>query len=297
MVEKINRVLDGVVDVEVEWSGAEMHGRVGEHLIKSTVTRLARPTTTMDKVDDSLDENRREVTTQCFYIPFTIIDTNECTLMAGHPMRHKCQSPSICLNTNGSYECICPQLDEGSNVVGRTIDDTFWEQLAATNRSLWELSFNSNSRSSCPGMASTHGCCPESGHTMEGQKCRNRFHCPSDPCPNSECAETAICIRAENPTDFPTYTCKCPVGLLGNGKICNAKDPKPEPKVMFDGKTPTESTIKSNFCGCTKPIIDACSGFPPCKGKIMRSIQSKDKKDHESMIFSPCTLPLALRQT
>jgi hypothetical protein len=58
---------------------------------------------------------------------------------------------------------------------------------------------------------------------------------------------------------------------MGNGKACRPGiDPKPEPKVMFDGVTPTETTIKNNFyCGCNKPIIDACSGFPPCKGTLL----------------------------
>jgi len=38
--------------------------------------------------------------------------------------------------------------------------------------------------------------------------------------------------------------------------------------LMFDGVTPTALTVKNNYyCGCTKPKIDACSGFPPCQGK------------------------------
>lgn len=272
-MEKINRVLDGVVDVEVEWTGAELHGRVGEHLIKSTVTRLASAVAS-EKLKASVDQDGREVTTQCFHIPFTIIDTNECTLASGHPMRHQCPSPSICVNTNGSYECMCPQLEESTDMAGRTVGENFWKQLEATTRSPWEVSFASNSQSSCPSSASTHGCCPEAGHTVEGKKCRSRFHCPSDPCTSSECAHNANCARAETPNDVPNYSCQCPQGLMGNGKTCKASDPKPQPKVMFDGKTPTELTVKNNFyCGCTKPAVDACSGFPPCTGKI-RSIDA-----------------------
>jgi hypothetical protein len=56
---------------------------------------------------------------------------------------------------------------------------------------------------------------------------------------------------------------------MGNGKTCRPGiDAPPEPKVMFDGVTPTALTVKNNFyCGCTKPKVDACSGFPPCQGK------------------------------
>lgn len=84
----------------------------------------------------------------------------------------------------------------------------------------------------------------------------------------NDCADNADCVRSEKPTDSPNYTCQCPEGLMGNGRLCQEGiDPKPEPKVMFDGKTPTELTIKNNYyCGCTKPEVDACSGFPPCKG-------------------------------
>jgi hypothetical protein len=56
---------------------------------------------------------------------------------------------------------------------------------------------------------------------------------------------------------------------MGNGKACRPGiDAPPQPKVMFDGVTPTALTVKNNFyCGCTKPKVDACSGFPPCQGK------------------------------
>jgi hypothetical protein len=55
---------------------------------------------------------------------------------------------------------------------------------------------------------------------------------------------------------------------MGNGHACRPGiDAKPEPKVMFDGVTPTDETLKHNYyCGCTTPVIDACAGFPPCKG-------------------------------
>jgi hypothetical protein len=57
---------------------------------------------------------------------------------------------------------------------------------------------------------------------------------------------------------------------MGNGHKCvpGIDRMPPAPKVMFDGVTATEDTIKQNFyCDCTTPVVDACSGFPTCQGE------------------------------
>lgn len=279
VVEKINRVLDGVVDVEVEWTGAELHGRVGEHIIETTVTRLTGSNNSIPNSGDvRVDEFGREVTSRCFHVPFTILDTDECLLPPNHPMRHVCPPSSICINTDGSYDCSCPRLFK--------INDS-------SDTNPWEVSFSSSAKSSCPSMPSTQGCCTASAHSTEGKRCRKRFQCPIDPCADHtahgdakkihDCVPSATCIRAESPnainhdsqkqesssSSVQLYTCQCPEGLMGNGKTCRPGiDAPPQPMVMFDGVTPTALTIKSNFyCGCTKPKVDACSGFPPCQGK------------------------------
>jgi len=280
VVEKINRVLDGVVDVEVEWTGAELHGRVGEHIIETTVTRLTGSNSSIPKSGDvRVDEFGREVTSRCFFVPFTILDTDECSLPPNHPMRHVCPPSSICINTDGSYDCSCPRLLESND---------------GDDRNPWEISFSSSVKTSCPSMPSTQGCCTASAHSAEGKRCRKRFRCPIDPCNDPtevgdekkihDCAPSATCIRAESPNSIDhdskkqessssssvqLYTCQCPGGLMGNGKTCRPGiDAPPQPKVMFDGFTPTALTVKNNFyCGCTKPKVDACSGFPPCLGK------------------------------
>ena len=262
--------MDGVVDVEVEWTGAELHGRVGEHIIETTVTRLTGSNRSIEKPGDvHVDEFDREVTSRCFHVPFTILDTDECSLPKNHPMRHSCSPSSVCVNTNGSYDCSCPRLSTSK-------DDN--------DRSPWEVSFASSAKTSCPLMLSTQGCCTASAHTAEGKRCRARFHCPMDPCADGshDCATSATCIRSESPNTIDhegekqdsllsvqLYSCQCPEGLMGNGKTCRPGiDAPPQPKVMFDGVTPTALTIKNNFyCGCTKPKVDACSGFPPCQGK------------------------------
>jgi Calcium-binding EGF domain len=268
VVERINRVLEGVVDVEVEWTGGDLQGQVGEHFVQCKVTRLASVIPIGSEFDTVVDEEGRNVFTQCFHVPFTILDTNECLLPSVHPMRHQCHKPAICVNTIGSYECLCPRTDF-EDVVPDTVDNNFWSEIANQSRGPWELSFLSSVRSSCPGQASTYGCCSSRVHTTRGDsQCRSSFRCPRDPCTNNNtCATIAICARKSSPTEFPDYECQCPNGLMGNGHNCLPGDLNPEPKVKFDGKTPTEFTVKNNyFCDCRKPIVDACDGFPPCTG-------------------------------
>uniref|UniRef100_A0A7S1ZAU1 EGF-like domain-containing protein n=2 Tax=Ditylum brightwellii TaxID=49249 RepID=A0A7S1ZAU1_9STRA len=280
VVEKVNRDVEGVVDVEVGWTGGELHRVVGDHLVQCSVTRLLSSVKTerlIPEEDVQTDEHGRDVTIQCFHVPFTILDTDECALEKGHPMQHKCQEPSFCVNTVGSYECVCPTDDDDGTggVEGAAAESDYWVKLLSQKRSPWELSPNSTTETSCPNQPSTHNCCAKNAHTSDGVTCRAAFRCPVDPCGAkgsaeglNDCAQNAHCRRTKSPLSLPSYNCQCPSGLMGNGHKCKKGiDTKPEPKVRYDGITPTAETLKNNYCGCTKPVVDACAGFPKCAGK------------------------------
>lgn len=258
--KKINSDVTNVMGINVEWGGNEIHRRVGERLVRSSVTRLTSV------------NGEEQTVTQCFEVPFTILDVDECTEVG--EWGHACHETSVCVNTDGSYECVCPLLSGGMGAVlsnGQVADDKFWMELEQQSRTSWEVSYATSSQSSCPDQSSTFQCCDADGHSSEGARCRSNFHCPVDPCLHHKCASNAQC-RRETPTSHPQYSCICPEGTMGNGMECMKRDPI-VPKVKFDGVTATEETemllAKGLICGCAKPVIDVCSGVK-CDGELVK---------------------------
>jgi len=236
IVERVNRELSRVVDVEVLFTGSEIHRRVGKHTVQCLVTRLLQSASDNGDAGDSIessanggnenedddfryqtrrvDEDGRDVVTQCFLVPFTILDVDECNLPLGHSMRHECVDASVCVNTLGSYECLCPispsdESDTNSNAVNTELASSeeeeivtqFWNQIVkseTTTRTPWEKSLPSSKKSSCPSKASTHGCCEADGHSRDGSACRSQFRCPTDPCVNDIGGNRDINSRGRN---------------------------------------------------------------------------------------------------
>lgn len=279
--------------MDVNWSGVDIQRVVGDHSVHATVTRILPSSNT--EVDG------RETVTQCFIIPFKILDTNECTLPVGHTMRHRCRDPSVCVNTIGSYECLCPFVSQSDDAAENKIDpltehnqsmtpsEDFWIKVAQSTaiRTPWDLSLSLTS-SVCHQLPSTKGCCGIDAHTVSGRDCRSSFRCPIDPCNKNStgypCNQLAECRRSDSPLGSVSslHTCVCPPKTIGNGKKCRPGiDPIPQPKVGFDGITPTSDTLQNleTYCGCTVPTIDPCSGFPPCSHK--NEICMADPKTNE----------------
>jgi len=262
VVEKINREMDGVTNVQITWDGStlrQQHG-VGLHHVQTLVER----STTSQQ--------------QCFVVPMEILDTDECTLPPSHEWYHKCHSSSaVCINTIGSYECLCPLLNPEhqsiimekfqtnfkNNIIGATQQHD-WDDFISHpfgNRSLWEINLpiSSDSKTTtankCHGEASTKFCCDSDAHSVQGRICRSTFICPIDPCSSSSSpscdAKLATCTRSIHPWDTPNFICTCPEGYIGNGHTCPPS---------------TTSGDEDHYylCGC-KPIqVDLCAHVP-CK--------------------------------
>ncbi|GMI36376.1 hypothetical protein TeGR_g6612 [Tetraparma gracilis] len=237
VVEQVNKELTGVVDVNVHWTGQELHRKVGRHNITATVVRRSLT-----------GEGGYTEAEECFEVPFVIDDTDECKLPEGHEMAHGCGASARCVNSVGAYHCECPAPPPPA------------KDGAARDPS-WSLSLRS---SSCPGLAGTEGCCADGDAA-----CRAAFKCPQDPCQEGQntcdAAAGSACESSLGP-DGPEYTCTCPGGKLGSGHLCAGGDLPPRPTVGYDS-LPTEETLAAGYCSCTEPAFDKCKGFPPCEGK------------------------------
>ena len=206
IVDRMNRELSGVVDVTVDWTGGtHTFHHVGRHVVRCSVARLVSAVAGL-AVDDVKGGGGAEVMTQCFDVPFYVDDVNECELPADHPMRHECSSPGLCVNTEGGYECACPSpfysLSSSSTTTTTTADAIFFEDMKSaaaassstttstggrveTESDPWLVSLRTSDLSSCPGSASTYGCCDADAHGSDGSDCRSSFSCPVDPCSSS----------------------------------------------------------------------------------------------------------------
>ncbi|CAM9439330.1 unnamed protein product, partial [Discosporangium mesarthrocarpum] len=83
--DKINENLDDVVKIEINYFGDVIHRVVGSHDVNATVHRLV-PESGPDTDGPGVD--REVLTRECLLVPVTIVDTDECGLPQGHPMKH-----------------------------------------------------------------------------------------------------------------------------------------------------------------------------------------------------------------
>lgn len=223
------------------------------------------------------DEFGRDVITQCFIFPFQILDTDECTLPAGHVMRHRCAAPSYCVNTIGSYECVCPV---GGRAAGGS--DPWAAARWPTTSTLPTWPPRSERRGICrwppPAPHPARAVPPPARAAATDSPVRPPAATTAGPpsaVPSTRAAPRGQRLRLVGPVrpvrlplDRPQYQCQCPSGLMGNGRACRkGVDAKPRPMVEYDGVTPTAETLRNDFyCGCTKPVVDPCAGFPKCEG-------------------------------
>lgn len=92
VTEVINEISDEPIeDVRLTWLGAAVHASVGVFDIVANVT---------------LEGGRG---TRCYTRRIKVTDTNECDDRTPLNWRHRCDTSSRCVNTDGSYICACDE--------------------------------------------------------------------------------------------------------------------------------------------------------------------------------------------
>jgi hypothetical protein len=122
------------------------------------------------------------LTDSCYDIIITIHDTNECTHTGARDWMHTCDPSSICENTEGGYNCVCPP-----------------NQFAKKGSGKGKCDGNADSASCCG--AVTYDGAPHGDHA-----CREDFKCHADSCAFNDCSPDATCTPGAVPN---TFTCEC----------------------------------------------------------------------------------------
>eukprot|EP01084_Bolivina_argentea_P177041 306234_1 len=212
----LNTVLQDVVKVELTYSGDSIHSKVGRHTVTGLVQRLR-------------EDGTRDST--CVKMAFDILDVDECQLPHSNKWHHHCHPSTVCINTNGSYECACPVERREGAVKGSGLG-------------------------SCQGgeMLSSE-CCKafEGGEEKLKDACRASFKCYVNPCPG-DCSPDATCEGSNG-----TFTCRCPISTYGNGRICASHQAKPEEMIiLIDADTGKLISDPTRVCGCREAVKDFC---------------------------------------
>lgn len=206
MVTDLINTDEAIEGVRITWLGAAVHAEVGEYEIVANVTFADR-------------------STRCYTTLIEVTDTDECSPLVPADWRHACDASARCVNTVGSYACVC---DEGS----------FAPRDAPHG---------------CAGRRNSTECCPRSHKKIN--ECVAGFTCEGDLC-DDKCVEAASCARSVaevTPGRFEaSYACSCPEEFIGSGERCLDDAPS---SVFVDGRgRPTRGLP----CGCQVGVLDPC---------------------------------------
>jgi hypothetical protein len=193
----VNRELTGVVKVKLDWGAEHINGIVGLKFVRADVVRKMPQGDTVE---------------MCYMVPFHITDVDECATDPWHKLAHKCHVSAKCVNTHGSYECVCP-------------DGSFGVTGSGSHGGSESHMFGATTQQpgACGGQLTTEECCAIDGCEKHecGSNCKKAFRCTDDHCLGNSCSKDAVCIP--NPAaGMKAYTCQCNDDFEGDGHQCTA---------------------------------------------------------------------------
>jgi len=189
---------------------------------------------------------------ECLRFTYDVTDTNECET-EDPAWRHSCDASAECANTEGSYECRCPETHWGGN----------------------------RKKSPCYGHVDTTECCRSA---CDVEKCKAEFRCVADACEEAVCPRHSTCVPKPPPNSGDLmvlrggYDCVCDEGFLMEegrcverdwcdahecpcGCRCVARPPRgyacePEPGFVLQGGTPPADPRRLDSGGTCVALLD-----------------------------------------
>ncbi len=128
-----------------------------------------------------------------------VTDIDECEQKLDH-----CSENADCINTIGSYECICKSGFEGDGYKCHDVDEC---KLGTHTCS---------AKANCTNTIGSYKCTCIDGYEGDGETCTDIDECLRN---THKCSEHATCINLEG-----GYDCECDKGYVGNGYRCEPID-------------------------------------------------------------------------
>ncbi|KAI2804698.1 hypothetical protein BLOT_003686 [Blomia tropicalis] len=183
------------------------------------------------------------------------VDIDECA-------QSPCGKSSVCRNTPGSFECICPHNFRGDPYVECAIEGK--ERVECSG----ELSCPSNEE--CVSSGGTNQCVCRRGYVRDADReiCRDLNECTE--LPKSPCGANAFCANTDG-----GFTCQCPNDFTGNSySVCYPDEMKCSSDKECPGNLMCVDEYDRPQCGCKAPYIREgdycvmlsrnCSSTIPC---------------------------------
>ena len=119
-------------------------------------------------------------------------DLNECT------DGHDCHMNATCMNSHGSYVCICNHGYTGNGITCNNINECLLNPC--------------DDKAKCTDFDGGHSCSCNHGFTGNGTHCKDINECQSKVAP---CHKNSTCVNTVG-----SYSCSCLDGHTGNGTHC-----------------------------------------------------------------------------
>jgi len=133
----------------------------------------------------------------------TCTDVDECALGTDSCDR----SPYACVNTSGTFACLCPTGYEGNGIASVGCSDVDECSRGTHNCPL---------PSDCANTIGSFHCGCEDGYQKQGEACVDIDECTAN---TDNCSDEATCNNADG-----SFTCACFSGFVGNGLVCTDID-------------------------------------------------------------------------